>query len=62
MLFYRNENRKVMYQMIDERLSCDILVNIEDLKFMILYFKFSSLLFPLVCFFVLFLNLLSLAQ
>jgi len=41
-----------MYEMIDECLSCGILVNIEDLNFMILHFKLSSLPFSLyvVCF------------
>jgi len=34
-----------MDEIIDEYLSYDILVNIKDLNFMILYFKFSNLLF-----------------
>jgi len=29
MLLYRNENGRVIYEMIDECLSCDILVSIE---------------------------------
>jgi len=43
------KNGSVMYEMIDECLSCDILVNIEDLNFMILHFKVSILPFCLVC-------------
>jgi len=48
-LLYSNENGTVMYEMIDECLSCGILVNIEDLNFIILHFKISNLLFSLVC-------------
>jgi len=46
---YKNENGSVMYEKIDECLSCGILVNTEDLNFMSLHFKVSSLLFSLVC-------------
>jgi len=45
-----NENGSVMYEMIDECTSCGILVNIEDLNFMILHFKVSNLSFPLICY------------
>jgi len=44
-VLYINENDSVMYEMIDECLNPDILVKIQDLNFMILYFKFSSLPF-----------------
>jgi len=44
---YRNENGRVMYAMIDECLSCGILVNIEDLNFMTVHFKVFSLPFSL---------------
>jgi len=37
-----------MYEMIDECLSCDILINIEDLNFMIVYFNVFSLFVCLV--------------
>jgi len=39
-LLYRNENDNMMYEMIDERLNCNILVKKE-----IIHFKLSSLPF-----------------
>jgi len=51
-LLYRNENDKVMYEMIDKCVICGTLVDIEDLNFIILHFKVSSLpfLWYVVCF------------
>jgi len=42
-LLYRNEKNNVMYEITDKCLNCGILVKIEVLNFMILYFKFSRL-------------------
>jgi len=47
-----------MNEMIDECLNCGILVNIEDLNFMILHFIVSKLNLFFGTWFVLFLNLL----